>query len=185
MANLPTDTSEGGKEALQSKNTTQFQESVALLNPKMDAGDQIMPAAEGHKLQAEKPKTFDDILIQLGEFGRYQRNVYFLLFLPTIFSAMHKMAWVFLGARVNHRCRLPFEANEAEGTTASTINMELKYQSDSNLSTYYKWDTQNDRFEQCSRLDEQQNEIPCDHGWVYDRTMFGSSAVMEWNLVSK
>ena len=28
-------------------------------------------------------KSFDDVLVSLGEFGRYQKRVYFLLFLPT------------------------------------------------------------------------------------------------------
>jgi hypothetical protein len=41
------------------------------------------------------------------------------LFLPTIFSAMHKLAWVFLGAKVAHRCRLPNEPKN---------------------STYHKWE---------------------------------------------
>ena len=52
---------------------------------------------------------FDDVLKEVGEFGPYQRKIYFILFLPTIFSAMHKLAWVFLGAKVNHRCRLEGE----------------------------------------------------------------------------
>ncbi len=51
----------------------------------------------------EKMSSFDDMLVVLGEFGRYQRWLYLFLFLPTIFSAMHKLAWVFLGAEVQHR----------------------------------------------------------------------------------
>ena len=55
--------------------------------------------------EAKKQTTgsFDDLLVVLGQFGRYQRWLYLFLFLPTIFSAMHKLAWVFLGAKADHR----------------------------------------------------------------------------------
>ena len=62
---------------------------------------------ESKEPQADKVRVhFDDVLKELGQFGPYQRKIYFLLFMPTIFSAMHKLAWVFLGAKVGHRCRL-------------------------------------------------------------------------------
>ena len=65
-------------------------------NPKEDAGqDENKEMLE--KAEEEKKVTFDDILKQIGQFGRYQKRIYFLLFLPTIFCAMHKLAWVFLG----------------------------------------------------------------------------------------
>ena len=54
----------------------------------------------------EESVSFDDILVDLGDFGRYQKMAYFLLFLPTIFSAMQKQAWVFLGAKAPHRCKV-------------------------------------------------------------------------------
>ena len=64
-------------------------------NPKEDTGQ------DENKEMLEKPDekkvTFDDVLKQIGQFGRYQKRIYFLLFLPTIFCAMHKLAWVFLG----------------------------------------------------------------------------------------
>ena len=56
-----------------------------------------------------KKVTFDDILQKIGQFGPYQRRIYFLLFLPTIFCAMHKLGWTFIGAKVDHRCWLPME----------------------------------------------------------------------------
>ena len=46
----------------------------------------------GDHLQDKKVK-FDEILEDLGDFGRYQKLAYFLLFLPTIFSAMQKQSW--------------------------------------------------------------------------------------------
>ena len=55
----------------------------------------------------------DEIITHLGDFGPYQRRTYFLLFLPTIFSAMHKMSWAFLGNSPDHRCKLPDETEDA------------------------------------------------------------------------
>ena len=46
----------------------------------------------GDHPQVKKVK-FDEILEDLGDFGRYQKLAYFLLFLPTIFSAMQKQSW--------------------------------------------------------------------------------------------
>ena len=140
-----------------------------------------LPTVEGEQsnIGSNEAKTFDDILVKLGEFGKYQKIIYFVLFLPTIFSAMHKMAWVFLGAKVNHRCRLPFEVLENSKST------ELyDYNSKANLSNYYTWDDDNTRFDQCSWINTDNKESQCNNGWIYDRTTFGSSAVMEWNLVS-
>ena len=139
--------------------------------------DDIEKVSKEEDMSSDKPKTLDDILVQLGEFGRYQKIVYFLLFMPTIFSSMHKMAWVFLGAKVSHRCRLPFESVENPNSTT------LPYHSTVNLSHLYTWDDDNNRFDQCSWIDDNKNDLPCDSGWIYDRTTFGSSAVMEWNLV--
>jgi hypothetical protein len=62
-------------------------------------------------------QSFDDVLSELGEFGRYQKLVYFFLFLPTIFSAMHKLSWVFIGASPDHRCRMPGEGDEKQAVS--------------------------------------------------------------------
>jgi len=47
--------------------------------------------------------AYDHVLERLGEFGRYQARIYFLLCLPAISCAFHKLAWVFLGAKVDYR----------------------------------------------------------------------------------
>jgi MFS transporter, OCT family, solute carrier family 22 (organic cation transporter), member 4/5 len=52
--------------------------------------------------------AFDELLVHLGEFGRYQKRIYFLLCLPAISCALHKLAWVFLAAKAKHRYRDPF-----------------------------------------------------------------------------
>ena len=127
---------------------------------------------ETDKLVKKTPVSFDDILVDLGDFGKYQKMTYFLLFLPTIFSAMQKQSWVFLGAKSPHRCRLPEEPHNA-----SFHNPDI------NLTARIPWRVLDNRPSYCSMYDEAGDEVACDDGWVFDRTTFGSSAVMEWQLV--
>ena len=115
--------------------------------------------------------NFDELLRNLGEFGKYQRKIYFLLFIPTIFSAMQNLAWVFLGATVHHRCLLPEEVGEAE-----------VFEMPDGLKSKLILSRDNTTFDNCHYLNDG-NSTYCDNGWVYDKSTFGSSAVMEWNLV--
>ena len=124
------------------------------------------------KDQAKKV-TFDDILVDLGEFGKYQKLTYFFLFLPTIFSAMQKQSWVFLGAKANHRCKLP-----EEFSNSSYDNPDI------DLSSRIPWDSKNNRLSSCLMVNlTTGNNVTCDDGWIFDKSTFGSSAVMEWELV--
>ena len=44
---------------------------------------------------------FDDIIVRyLGQFGRYQRFIFFLVCLPTIITSMDSLSWTFSGAKV-------------------------------------------------------------------------------------
>ena len=97
---------------VQNVNKQQQQDIFAMSS--QDKSQIEQPQAENEVLIINKEEkaiivSFDDLLKIIGEFGRYQKRIYFLLFLPTIFSAMHKLAWVFLGAQVDHRCLLPWE----------------------------------------------------------------------------
>ena len=76
-----------------------FLKSQSPFGGSREASSSNMAKEEKNK----KKRSFDDLLVVLGEFGPYQRRVYFFLFIPTIFSAMHKLAWVFLGAQADHR----------------------------------------------------------------------------------
>ena len=57
--------------------------------------EEEMEGEEKAMLEGDETRKvkFDEILEDLGDFGRYQKLAYFLLFLPTIFSAMQKQSW--------------------------------------------------------------------------------------------
>ena len=75
--------------------------------------------------------TLDDILIHIGEFGRYQKWVYFLFALPYTPYAMQLFGWVFVGAKLEHRCRIPGEPEGAgfdlNGTRYNTMLKRCAY----------------------------------------------------------
>ena len=67
---------------------TQEEEEEEVPNEEMKGEEKAM--LEGDETRKVK---FDEILEDLGDFGKYQKLAYFLLFLPTIFSAMQKQSW--------------------------------------------------------------------------------------------
>ena len=78
-----------------------------------DDGDNVTEASAAVAGSVEgshhRKVTFDDILVELGEFGLEQKINYFLFSLPYILSSMQLMGWVFVGATPSYRCKLPGE----------------------------------------------------------------------------
>lgn len=48
----------------------------------------------------------DDILGDIGEFGRYQRWVYAMVCFISLPVAWHQMAQVFMGSKMDHWCQV-------------------------------------------------------------------------------
>ncbi|XP_069171909.1 organic cation transporter protein isoform X2 [Procambarus clarkii] len=123
----------------------------------------------------------EQLLEHIGEFGVYQRRLFLLLSLPTIVVSMQKLAWVFLGARVDHRCRLWWEDDNATFTLDDDVaNVSLP------------WDPHRQHYHQCYFWSEVSLEPlgrpntshvqPCD-AMVYDTSEYRTSAVIDYELV--
>ncbi|KAH0947083.1 hypothetical protein HN011_010246 [Eciton burchellii] len=130
--------------------------------------------------------AYDDVILRMGEFGRYQRRVYLLLCLPAISCAFHKLAGVFLGARMDSRCLLPHE--HAENATFH-LNEDA-------LNASYPWDFELQGWSQCLHRDvigAINNTIVRDgtdgsvinrcEQYIYDTSVYKSTTTSEWNLV--
>lgn len=115
--------------------------------------------------------TYDHVLTQLGDFGRYQKRIFLLLCLPGISCAFHKLAWVFLGAKADHRCQLPSEGPNA------TYYLEPDIWNNS-----IPWDSKFQNYSSCQRYEANYTSVACSE-WIFDHSKYESSAVMEWNLV--
>ncbi|KAH8367058.1 hypothetical protein KR200_005015 [Drosophila serrata] len=122
---------------------------------------------------------YDEAIIKLGDFGRYQKIIYFLICLTSIPVAFHKLAGVFLLAKPDFRCVLPFE-KEGSGYELPPHLWNLSYPQGETCSYYdvdYSAEYLNGSIPRSSNRTKD-----CSH-YVYDQSTYLNSAVTEWNLV--
>lgn len=126
--------------------------------------------------------AYDDVLVKLGEFGRYQRRIYFLLCLPALSCAFHKLIGVFLNLKTQYRCALPNEDSLSAWTQLSPNTSSLAYPWDPKLKAYSTCLRYNASFSSDSYAGGLGSNltVPCDR-WLFDGDW--NTTVSEWSLV--
>ncbi|XP_033634576.1 organic cation transporter protein-like isoform X1 [Asterias rubens] len=110
----------------------------------------------------------DQVLVFLGDFGRFQTLVYILICLAgQVPSAWHMLAISFLGAVPDYRCDAPPGDQPEETAVRESGSGSLKISS---------------QCEQYVNVSVDNTTEPCGDGWVYDST-YGNTIVTEWDLV--
>lgn len=118
--------------------------------------------------------NYDDVLVHLGKFGNYQRVNFFLLCLPVILCAFHKLSGVFLLATPDHRCKLDGELSNA------TFDLPVDV-----WNASYPLDG-NNKFSRCKYFKEfnaTNQEIAQCKEFVWDTSKYESSAVKSFVMV--
>lgn len=59
---------------------------------------------EENATQKAEKTTFDDILREIGEFGKHQKILYFLFSVPYVLTSMQLVSWVFVGRKLPYTC---------------------------------------------------------------------------------
>lgn len=126
---------------------------------------------------------YDDVFPYLGEFGRYQRRIYFLVCLPAISCAFHKLAGVFLLAKPDFRCQLPFELSNATYHLPDEIfNLSYPIDGFTNKRTTCQYFDSNYTDGYFKAGIPSKDTVYCDR-YIYDDSKYESSTVTEWNMV--
>ncbi|XP_030649717.1 solute carrier family 22 member 5 [Chanos chanos] len=132
---------------------------------------------------------YDDRTEFLGEWGCFQKTVFFLLCLSVIPNGFTGLSIVFIGYTPAHQCLIPASVNISaqwrnvsipleEGSGMTRLSQCNRYKLDVIQSYsgqgYVPWEDVN-----VTEIDQES----CVDGWVYDRGTHTSTIVTEWDLV--
>uniref|UniRef100_A0A0B7BP68 Major facilitator superfamily (MFS) profile domain-containing protein n=1 Tax=Arion vulgaris TaxID=1028688 RepID=A0A0B7BP68_9EUPU len=124
---------------------------------------------------------FDDIITELGEFGPYQKKIYYMVCLVAIPVAIQILMGVFTLAIPEHRCAVP-------GLTNDTYKSQGQWH-DLLVKQVIPWSNETNTYSKCllykseDGLDLYRNETTSCDKWVYNKEIFQSTFITETNLV--
>ncbi|XP_048851376.1 solute carrier family 22 member 4-like [Brienomyrus brachyistius] len=134
-------------------------------------------------------RNYEDVTLFLGQWGPFQRAIFFLLSLSIVPNGFTGMSIVFLGDTPPHHCRIPEDANLSAAWRNSALPLveESGALRQSRCSRYklHVIKTFSDKG-YLPGIDVNVTEIQqegCKDGWVYDRGTYISTIVTEWDLV--
>ncbi|XP_077185479.1 solute carrier family 22 member 6-A-like [Paroedura picta] len=137
--------------------------------------------------------SFAEFLQQIGGMGRFQYVHTVLLVIPVLLMASHNLLQNFTAAIPGHHCRVHVSVNGSGHHNASHL-----LEADDLLKIGIPVDS-HQRLERCQRFVDIQWHLlnpnstetnwtgmttePCADGWVYDKTLYSSTIIIEWDLV--
>ncbi|XP_004931685.2 beta-alanine transporter [Bombyx mori] len=135
---------------------------------------------------------FDAILEDVGPFGTYQKLVIYLVLLPAVIPCgFHAYAQLFMAADVKHWCRVPELEHVADQDLVKNLSIPLELKN--GVLQYSSCTMYNLNYSEIVKsyqnlVDAAANKapadiIPCTQGWIYDKSIYKSTIVTEWNLV--
>lgn len=132
---------------------------------------------------------YDEATSFLGEWGPFQLTIFFLLSASTIPNGFNGMSVMFLAATPEHRCLVPEGANVSQAWRNVSIPWEER---DGRQVESRCWRYRLDSLRNFSVLglipgvDINVSDIQkekCLDGWHYDRDLYHSTVVTEWDIV--
>ncbi|NXM40248.1 S22A5 protein, partial [Gymnorhina tibicen] len=134
-------------------------------------------------------RDYDAATAFLGEWGRFQRLVFFLLSASIIPNGFNGLSIVFLAGTPEHRCVVPRGANLSGEWRNASIPLELRGGQEApsrcrryRLAALANFSALGLRPGSDVELEALEQE-PCLDGWEYSRDVYRSTIVTEWNLV--
>uniref|UniRef100_A0A8C3TLP7 Solute carrier family 22 member 7 n=1 Tax=Catharus ustulatus TaxID=91951 RepID=A0A8C3TLP7_CATUS len=128
---------------------------------------------------------FEDLLLEIGGFGRFQILILALLCLPRINLPMHFLLHNFLAATPSHHCAIPHQEEFVNLTMEEVLLVSIPRKPDGTFSSCEMFSQPQFHLLLNSSLQPENKSIiqHCQHGWVYDHSQFTSTISTQWDLV--
>ncbi|XP_068025854.1 solute carrier family 22 member 7 [Melanerpes formicivorus] len=128
---------------------------------------------------------FEDLLLEVGGFGRFQALILFSLCLLRINLPMHFLLHNFLAATPSHRCAIPHREAFVNLTAEEVLLVSIPREPDGTFRSCEMFSQPQFHLLLNSSLQPENSSSTqqCQHGWVYDRSQFTSTISTQWDLV--
>ncbi|KAG9475531.1 hypothetical protein GDO78_003763 [Eleutherodactylus coqui] len=128
--------------------------------------------------------AFNDVLKSIGGVGCFQILHTILLLVPVAMLSCHNLLQNFTGAVPEHHCKLPSTSDLNHGSRAHFMKLFTSLNQDHKPWRCVQYQKAKDLLSNTTNrpLKGKMMEY-CKEGWTYDRSIFSSTIVTEWNLV--
>uniref|UniRef100_A0A8C3MU65 Uncharacterized protein n=1 Tax=Geospiza parvula TaxID=87175 RepID=A0A8C3MU65_GEOPR len=120
---------------------------------------------------------FEDLLLEIGGFGRFQISILAILCLARIHLPMHFLLHNFLAATPSHHCAIPQQEAFVNLTREEVLLISIPQKPDGTFSSCEMFSQPQFHLLLNSSLQPENKSIiqHCQHGWVYDHSQFTST----------
>nr|XP_029539947.1 solute carrier family 22 member 7-like [Oncorhynchus nerka] len=127
---------------------------------------------------------FEEVLDEVGGFSKFQFLVLHLLCLPRVILPLHFLLHNFISGVPPHHCALGIPGDGSE-TLADPMTLALRVprEADGSFSSCRAFATPVTLDLGHSNYTNVSMSVPCQDGWVYDRSQFTSTTATQWDLV--
>nr|XP_046167255.1 solute carrier family 22 member 7a [Oncorhynchus gorbuscha] len=127
---------------------------------------------------------FEEVLDEVGGFSKFQFLVLHLLCLPRVILPLHFLLHNFISGVPPHHCALGIPGDGSE-TLADPMTLALRVprEADGSFSSCRAFATPVTLDLGYSNYTNVSMSVPCQDGWVYDRSQFTSTTATQWDLV--
>ncbi|XP_036137583.1 solute carrier family 22 member 4 isoform X3 [Molossus molossus] len=134
-------------------------------------------------------RDYDEVTAFLGEWGPFQRLIFFLLSASIIPNGFNGMSVVFLAGTPEHRCRVPDTANLSSAWRNHSVPLRMQDGREvphncrryrlAAIANFSALGLEPGRDVDLERLEQES----CLDGWEFSQDVYLSTIVTEWNLV--
>eukprot|EP00063_Salmo_salar_P012176 XP_013987011.1 PREDICTED: solute carrier family 22 member 7-like isoform X2 [Salmo salar] len=127
---------------------------------------------------------FEEVLDEVGGFSKFQFLVLHLLCLPRVILPLHFLLHNFISGVPPHHCALGIPGDGSQ-TLADPMTLALRVprEADGSFSSCRAFATLVTLDLGHSNYTNVSMSVPCQDGWVYDRSQFTSTTATQWDLV--